>query len=346
MPHIGVQTQAERMQKRWILGALGIAFLFHVGVAGALDWYHIKGMEVPFSHSPPAGPFSVKHVEIDPDAFKSRQEDPIAKLPAADPPKNPAEFNLDPNLIEKALQTPQPQLTTPSVPEPSKVIAASNLSQALPMAESDAAQVAAEVAKVDPASSGGPSTSSKLAEDIISANGGPAQAGVATGTQATGNGAAGKLPGFADLAPGFKAPSPTLSNLPEPVLLRLPSDVLFDFDSATLKPEADALLSQAVGLITKYPEADIHVDGYSDSIGKADYNLTLSDQRAQAVQAWLQQRMAQGTYNFHSQGHGSTDYVVSASGSIQDQQPNRRVEILIQATKPEPNGGAVQGATP
>ena len=262
-----------------------------------------------------------------------QREDPIAKLPAAEPPKNPSQFNLDPNPVERALQTPQPALATPSVPEPNKVIAASDLTQGLPFAESDAAKITAEIAKVEPSASGGPTTSSNLAEQLINANSGLSQSGTATGAPSTGNGAAGKLPGFADLAPGFKAPDPNLSNLPEPVLLRLPSDVLFDFDSANLKPEADSLLSQAIALITKYPEADIHIDGYSDSFGKQDYNATLSQQRAESVQAWLQQRIPQATYKFHATGHGSTNYAVSPEGSIDQQQPNRRVEILIQATK-------------
>ena len=331
---IGVETQAERLQKRWILGALGLALVIHVIVAGLLGWYKIPGLEVPSDHSPPTGPFTVRQIEINPDALKSPQEDPIKQLPVAEPPKNPAQFNLDPNQIERALQTPQPSLATPSVPEPSKVIAATDLTQAVPMVESDTAKISAEIAKVEPAASGAPVTSSRLAQDIISSNTGLNQSGAPVGAPATGNGSAGKLPGFAELAPGFKAPGAELSNLPEPVLLRLPSDVLFDFDSAQLKPDADPLLSQAVGLITKYPEADIHIDGYSDSIGKADYNETLSQQRAEAVQAWLQQRIAQATYRFKAQGHGSTNFIVSASGSIDQQQPNRRVEILIQATKP------------
>jgi OmpA-OmpF porin, OOP family len=335
MPTIGVHADLERLQKRWILGALGIAFVIHLVLAWALGWYKIPGMEVPFNHSQPTGPFTVKRIEINPDALKSQQDDPISKLPVAEPPKNPAQFNLDPNLVEKALQTPQPALATPSVPEPNKVIAASDLSHGLPFAESDSAKISAEIARVEPTAGGGPLTSSKLAEQLISANSGHDQSGMATGAPLTGNGTAvGKLPGFAELAPGFKATSPNLSNLPEPVLLRLPSDVLFDFDSAQLKPEADALLSQAIGLITKYPEADVHIDGYSDSFGKPDYNSTLSQQRAEAVQTWLQQRIAQATYKFHSLGHGSANYVVSAQGSIEQQQPNRRVEILIQALKP------------
>jgi outer membrane protein OmpA-like peptidoglycan-associated protein len=334
MPSIGVHADVERLQKRWVLGALGIAFVIHLVVAWAMGWYKIPGMEVPFSHSPPTGPFTVKRIEINPDALKSRQDDPIARLPVAEPPKNPAQFNLDPNLVEKALQTPQPSLATPSVPEPNKVIAATDLSQGLPYAESDSAKISAEIARVEPTTSSGPLTSSKLAEQLISSDAGPVQPGTPTGTLSTGNNITGKLPGFAELAPGFKAPGPNLSNLPEPILLRLPSDVLFDFDSAQLKPEADGLLSQAVGLITKYPQADIHIDGYSDSFGKSDYNATLSQQRAEAVQAWLQERISQESYKFHSQGHGSTDYVVSAQGNIEEQQPNRRVEILIQALKP------------
>ena len=331
MPHIGVNTEAERLQKRWILGALGIAFVVHVGVAGALGLYRIPQPAIPFYHAQPA-PFVVKQIEINPDAYKSERENPIAKLPAAEPPRNPAQFNLDPNSVERALQAPQPSLATPSLPEPNKVIAASDLTQGLPFAESDAAKISAEIARVDPSATSGPVTSSKLAEQLINANSGTAQSGTATGAPSS-QGAAGQLPGFADLAPSFKPSGPTISNLPDPILLRLPSDVLFDFDSATLKPEADGLLSQAVGLITKYPEADIHIDGYSDSIGKPDYNATLSQQRAEAVQAWLQQRIAQAAYKFHSTGHGSTNYVVSPSGSIDQQQPNRRVEILIQALK-------------
>jgi OOP family OmpA-OmpF porin len=334
MPTIGVHADLERLQKRWILGALGIALVIHVVLAWALGWYKIPGMEVPFNHSQPTGPFTVKRIEINPDSLKSRQDDPIARLPVAEPPRNPAQFNLDPNLVEKALQTPQPALATPSVPEPNRVIAATDLNHGLPFAESDSAKISAEIARVEPTAGGGPLTSSKLAQELISANTGLAQPGTPSGAPPTGNGTAGKLPGFAELAPNFKATAPNVSNLPEPVLLRLPSDVLFDFDSAKLKPEADSLLSQAIGLITKYPEADVHIDGYSDSFGKSDYNVTLSQQRAEAVQAWLQQRIAQTTYKFHSQGHGSSNYVVSAQGSIEQQQPNRRVEILIQALQP------------
>ncbi len=126
-----------------------------------------------------------------------------------------------------------------------------------------------------------------------------------------------------------------MEHLPEPVLLRLPADVLFDFNSADLKPDASTILQQAADMIAKYPDASITVDGYSDSVGDKAYDLTLSQQRAQSVQAWLQAHAPPGTYHFKSQGHGAADFVVSPSLSIDEQQPNRRVELVIQALKPQ-----------
>jgi outer membrane protein OmpA-like peptidoglycan-associated protein len=333
MPAIGVHADLEGSQKKWIFGALGLALVLHLAFAWALGWYKIPGLEIPANHSAPTGPFVLKSIEINPDAFKPQQEDPISKLPVVEPPQNAAQFNLDPNLVEKALQTPQPALATPSVPEPGKVIAAADMTQGLPFAESDSAKISAEVAKVDPTTSTGPVTSSKFAQELINASTGPAQPGQPAGAPITGDGKTGTLPGFAQLVPGFRAGSPDLSKLPEPVLLRLSSDVLFDFDSATLKPEADPLLTQAIGMITKNPEADIRIDGYSDSFGKPDYNVALSQQRAEAVEAWLQNHISKPGYKFSAMGHGSTNYVVSAQGTIEEQQPNRRVEILIQALK-------------
>jgi OOP family OmpA-OmpF porin len=326
--------EPERIQTRWILLALGLAIFLHVGAAGAFEWYHIRGgMEIPSSHTTPAGPFTVKRIEIDPDALKSDTSNPIAKLPVAEPPKNPAEFNLDQNLVEQALRAPLPKLSAPAVPEPDRVLASADVTQNVPLTESDSAKITAEISQVQPTTANGPQVSSRLAQDVISASPGLPQPGTAPGAPGPDTAATGKLPGFADLAPGFRAGGNTVSNLPDPVLLRLPSDVLFDFDSAVLKPSADPLLTQAIGLITKYPSAEVQIDGYSDSFGKPDYNLTLSEQRAEAVQAWLQGRIALTGYKFRSQGHGSANYVVPAQGSIEEQQPNRRVEILIQALK-------------
>jgi len=173
-----------------------------------------------------------------------------------------------------------------------------------------------------------------MAQDLINSSAGALQPGQISGAVSSNGQGAGNIPGFGELPPA-PPPTPDLNRLPEPVLVRLPADVLFDFDSAQLKPDAANLLGQAAGMIAKYPDASIQVDGYSDSFGDQEYNVQLSTQRAQAVQDWLQAHAPPGTYRFRAQGHGSTDFVVSPTLSIAGQQPNRRVELVIQALKPQ-----------
>jgi outer membrane protein OmpA-like peptidoglycan-associated protein len=326
--------EPERLQKRWVIAAAAIALFFHAGVAGVFEFCKIPRLETPAQHGDLIGPFTVKQVEIDPNALKTDVPDPTKHLPAPEAPKNPAQFNLDTTLVEKALQTPQPMLRQPTLPAPEHVVAASELSQSTPYVASDSASVTADISKIEPtASASDPvASSSQMAQDIINSSQGVPQAGQLAGTLSSNDHGAGTVPGFGDLPP---APPPDLTHLPEPVMLRLPADVLFDFNSADLKPDAAVMLGQAAAMIAKYPDASIQVDGYSDSFGAADYDLTLSQLRAQAVRDWLQAHAPTGTYHFKSTGHGSTDFVVSPTLSIDQQQPNRRVELIIQALKPQ-----------
>ncbi len=329
-------AQEERLQKRWILAAAAIALFFHVSVAGVFHFWKIPRLQTPAQHADMLGPFTVKQVEINPRDLQTDRSDPTQHLPAPIAPKNPAEFNLDPNLVEKALQTPQPMLRAPTPPEPAHVVAASDLSQSAPYVEADIAAVSADISKVDPvAPSSDPAAStSQMAQDLINSSVGVPQPGQMSGALPSSGQGGGTIPGFGELPPA-PPPSPDLNRLPEPILLRLPADVLFDFDSAQLKPDAAALLGQASAMIAKYPDAAVQVDGYSDSFGDQDYNVKLSAQRAQAVEDWLRTHAPEGSYRFRAQGHGSTDYVVSPTLSIAGQQPNRRVELVIQALKPQ-----------
>jgi OmpA-OmpF porin, OOP family len=326
--------EPERLQKRWIAAAVAIALFFHAGVAGVFDLYKIPRLQTPAQHSAMIGPFTVQQVQVDLSALKANQADPTAHLPEPEAPKNPAEFNLDPRLVEKALQTPQPMLRQPTLPDPSRVVAASDLSQGTPYVENANSSVTADIDKVAPAATSTDPlvSSSKMAQDIINSSPGTPQSGLVSGSLGNSSQGAGDVPGFNALPP---TPPPNLNNLPEPVLLRLPADVLFDFDSAQLKPDAANILGQASAMIAKYPDASVTVDGYSDSFGKPDYDLTLSQLRAQAVRDWLQNHAPPGTYHFTSKGHGAADFVVSPQLSIDQQQPNRRVELVIQALKPQ-----------
>ncbi|MEY3359062.1 MAG: hypothetical protein RI923_322 [Pseudomonadota bacterium] len=63
--------------------------------------------------------------------------------------------------------------------------------------------------------------------------------------------------------------------------------VNFDFDKATLRPDAVAILDEAVAVLAKYPELRVEVAGHTDLCGKDTYNQGLSQRRAQTVYDYL-----------------------------------------------------------
>ncbi|HEY6448425.1 MAG TPA: OmpA family protein [Acidobacteriaceae bacterium] len=105
------------------------------------------------------------------------------------------------------------------------------------------------------------------------------------------------------------------------------SDVLFATNQYTLKPDAQIKLAKVSGILLTYPNIKVQVEGYTDNTGSQGYNLTLSQHRATAVQAFL---IAQGVSpeNITSQGYGEADPVADNSTSGGRAQ-NRRVEMVI-----------------
>jgi len=73
---------------------------------------------------------------------------------------------------------------------------------------------------------------------------------------------------------------------PVPVSIDL-KGVNFDFDKATLRPDAVAILNEAVEILKRYPELHAEVAGHTDQCGKDDYNQKLSEKRAKAVYDYL-----------------------------------------------------------
>lgn len=105
------------------------------------------------------------------------------------------------------------------------------------------------------------------------------------------------------------------------------SDVLFDFNQATLKPGAKEKLAKVSGILLAYPTLHVNVQGYTDNIGSDDYNLKLSQRRADAVRDYL---ISNGIppANVESMGMGKADPVAS-NDTPEGRQQNRRVEMVV-----------------
>ena len=101
---------------------------------------------------------------------------------------------------------------------------------------------------------------------------------------------------------------------------------LFEYDKADLRPEAIVDLQKLAIVVKRYPNAIFTIEGYADSFGSAEYNLALSQRRADEVKAWLLVTVG-NRYKIEAHGLGSTNFVVSPNGTVEEQEKNRRVEI-------------------
>lgn len=113
------------------------------------------------------------------------------------------------------------------------------------------------------------------------------------------------------------------------------ADVLFDFDKADLKPEARPTLEKLAKVVRKATKSRVLINGYTDAKGDAAYNLTLSQQRAQAIANWLLAHAAGTPGQTHQvKGYGEAN-PVAPNATTDDRnnpagrQQNRRVEVVI-----------------
>ena len=116
------------------------------------------------------------------------------------------------------------------------------------------------------------------------------------------------------------------------LIVNLP-DILFDFNRATLRPEAREVLSKLSGILLVTGDTRLSVEGHADSIGTEEYNQGLSERRAQSVREFL---VANGLSSelVVAQGFGETKPIASntrpdGSDDPAGRQRNRRVEIVI-----------------
>ena len=105
------------------------------------------------------------------------------------------------------------------------------------------------------------------------------------------------------------------------------SDVLFDSGKATLRPGAREKLAKVAGIVLAYPGLNLEVEGHTDSVGSADYNLDLSERRANTVRSFLSQQGV-STASIVARGFGK-EQPVATNGTAAGRQQNRRVELIV-----------------
>ena len=136
------------------------------------------------------------------------------------------------------------------------------------------------------------------------------------------------------------APPAAPAPIPMAQKLTIDADALFDFDKAVLRPEGRATLDGFIAKIKDIKPEMVNAVGHTDRLGSERYNQRLSEQRVEAVKAYL---VSKGIApdRMHTEAKGESQPVTKADECVGGKsakviaclQPDRRVEIEAVGTR-------------
>jgi len=105
------------------------------------------------------------------------------------------------------------------------------------------------------------------------------------------------------------------------------ADVLFETGKYALSQDAQLKLAKLSGIIQAHPGLNLAIEGHTDTTGSADFNMKLSQQRADTVREFLiSQGLSPDTITAKGMGE---DNPVADNSTAAGRKQNRRVEIIV-----------------
>jgi outer membrane protein OmpA-like peptidoglycan-associated protein len=127
-------------------------------------------------------------------------------------------------------------------------------------------------------------------------------------------------------------PGAEVERVGEGIMLTLGENAIrFDTNKATLSSAAKENLNKLVPVLNNYENTNIVIYGYTDSTGRAEYNLSLSEKRANSVMEFLAANGVQKA-RFETKGKGIND-PIATNETAEGRSKNRRVEFAIVANE-------------
>jgi len=111
------------------------------------------------------------------------------------------------------------------------------------------------------------------------------------------------------------------------IILNMPGNITFATNSSDINAGFYSTLNSVALVLKKYEKTVVEVTGHTDSVGSDEYNMGLSQRRANSVASYL---ISQGLMpaRFVVQGMGKTQ-PIAPNNTEQGRQANRRVEIKL-----------------
>jgi len=115
------------------------------------------------------------------------------------------------------------------------------------------------------------------------------------------------------------------------IRLIMPGDITFDNDRAEIQSNFYPTLNSVAIVLNKFNHTTIKVAGYASSVGNAQHNQVLSEERAKSVANYLSSQKIDPN-RIMAVGYGAR-YPIASNKTAEGQALNRRVEITIRSLK-------------
>lgn len=106
--------------------------------------------------------------------------------------------------------------------------------------------------------------------------------------------------------------------------------VAFELNSDVVSPSSFPQIEEVVEFMIQYPQTDVVLEGHTDDRGAAEYNKTLSQQRADAVAGVMRERYGVAPSRIKTKGFGESEPLYS-NDTAEGRAKNRRVTAKVSA---------------
>jgi len=148
----------------------------------------------------------------------------------------------------------------------------------------------------------------------------------------------GKQPATAPVA----QPEPEVAPAPEPPIEPVPAaeptpekmkycvnlNIEYDINKADIRPQYHDEVAKVGDFMKKYPTTTAVIEGYTDEVGSDEYNMKLSQRRAESVVNYLVDKFGIERSRLSAKGYGKTRPSADNSTDI-GKQKNRRIDAII-----------------
>jgi len=124
------------------------------------------------------------------------------------------------------------------------------------------------------------------------------------------------------------APIPAAEPTPERMKYCISLNIEYDINKADIRPQYDAEVARVGDFMNKYPTTTAVIEGYADEVGSDEYNIQLSQRRAEGVVKALEDKFGIAPSRLSAKGYGKTRPIAD-NASDAGKQKNRRIDAVI-----------------